>query len=366
MAQLDELAAQLDRLIAFDSGPFPVISLYLNLQPGDTGRDRFGPFLRKELDERVRTYAPSGPEHESLMKDADKIRNVTTHLEGSSNGLALFACSAADLFETVQLAAPINEHRLYISDEPHLYPLARILDEYPQYIALLADTNSARILVFAANTIEKTDSIQGVKTKRHKMGGWSQARYQRHVENYHVHHAKEVVDAVARIARDDSIDKIVVSGDPNIVPLLREQMPKDIAERVIDMVRLDTKAPEHEVLAATIEALREKDARTDRERVDVLLTAYRGNGLACAGVEATLKAFELGQVEELVITAAPETIDAGKTGGAQQPGAPSPSERAADALIAQARNTAARIRFIEDSSLLASIGGVGAFLRFKL
>jgi peptide chain release factor subunit 1 len=198
------------------------------------------------------------------------------------------------------------------------------------------------------------------------MGGWSQARYQRHIENYHVQHAKEVVDALARIARTEGIDKIIVSGDPNIVPLLREQMPKDIAERFLDMVRLDTKAPEHEVLAATIAALHEKDAETDRERVDALLSTYRANGLACIGVADTLKAFELGQVEELVIAAAPETIDAGKARPSGETSAPSASERAADALIAQARNTAARIRFIEDASLLAPAGGVGAFLRFKV
>jgi len=35
-------------------------------------------------------------------------------------------------------------------------------------------------------------------------------------------------------------------------------------------------------------------------------------------------------------------------------------------LIAQARNTSAKIRVIEDPSLLAPVGGVGAFLRFKL
>ena len=366
MPHLDQITAQLDRLAAFDPGPFPIISLYLNLRPDERGRNRFEPFLRKELDERVRTYASGGPERESLTKDAARIRDFVVDIDEPSNGLAIFACSGADLFEPVKLAAPINEHRLYISDEPHLYPLARVLDEYPRYLALVADTNSAHIFVFAANALEKSDSIHGVKTKRHKMGGWSQARYQRHIENYHVQHAKEVVDALARIARTEGIDKIIVSGDPNIVPLLREQMPKDIAERFLDMVRLDTKAPEHEVLAATIAALHEKDAETDRERVDALLSTYRANGLACIGVADTLKAFELGQVEELVIAAAPETIDAGKARPSGETSAPSASERAADALIAQARNTAARIRFIEDASLLAPAGGVGAFLRFKV
>lgn len=151
-----------------------------------------------------------------------------------------------------------------------------------------------------------------------------------------------------------------------IVPLLRDQFPKAVAEKVVDVVRLDTHAPEDEVLAATSDVLREKDAVTDRERVDALLGAYRASGLACVGLDATLKAFELGQVDELLITAVPETIDAGKPVAQAEAPAPSAAERAADVLIQRARNTSATVRFIEDASLLAPIGGVGAFLRFKL
>src|SRR5207237_4935752 len=112
------------------------------------------------------------------------------------------------------------------------------------YLALLADTTSARIFVFAANTLEKSQRIEGTKTKHHKQGGWSQARYQRHVENFHTQHAKEVADHVARIVRDERIDKIILSGDEVVLPLFREYLPKDVAGRVIDVVRLDTRATE--------------------------------------------------------------------------------------------------------------------------
>jgi len=349
MPQL-ELATQLDRLAAFEACPFPIISLYLNLQADQNGKDRFEPFLRKELADRIRTYGASSPERQSLEQDAGKIQKYVEALEPSVNGLALFACSGIDLFEAIPLAAPIDQHRLSVSNIPHLYPLARVLDEYPRYLALLADTHSARIFVFAANAVEKTDRVENPKTKHHKKGGWSQARYQRHVENDHLQHAKEVVDTVARIVRDEKIDKIVFAGDEVILPTLREQLPKDIAERVVDVLKLDVKTPEHDVLASTIAALREKDAEGDRERVDELIGAYRANGLACVGVEATRKALERGQVDELVITAKPDNL----------------TEDTADELVVKARQTSAKIRFIEDTSVLAPVGGVGAFLRYKL
>jgi hypothetical protein len=190
MPTLDQINAQLDRLAAFQAGPFPVISLYLNTSPDQHGRDHFEPFLKKELNERIKTFEPERPERASLDADAAKIRAyLANNLDASTNGLTVFACSGAHLFETVQLAAPIPEHRLFISNLPHLYPLARLMDSYPRYAVLLADTNAARIFVFAVNALEHAETIQGTKTKRHSMGGWAQARYQRHVENYHLHHA---------------------------------------------------------------------------------------------------------------------------------------------------------------------------------
>jgi peptide chain release factor subunit 1 len=347
--QLDQVTAQLDRLAKFDPGPYPVVSLYLNLQADDRGHNNFEPFLRKEFTERVRGYAAGGPERESVEKDADKIRVYLPTVPESANGLAVFACSGAELFDAIPLETPIDRHELIISDEPHVYPLARLLDEYPAHVVLLADSHSAHIFVFALNTAVRTEQVEGVKTRRHKMGGWSQARYQRHIENYHVQHAKEIVDQLARIVRDERIDKIVVAADEVIVPLLREQMPKELAERVIDMTNMDIRASQREVLDASIAALREDDAKTDREHVDRLLEGYRSSGLGCVGVEAARKAFELGQVDELLISAQAEAVG-----------------DAADELIAQARNTSAKIRFIEDASLLAPFGGVGAILRFKL
>src|SRR5947208_843552 len=318
MPFLDQLSAQLDRLATLDPGPFPVVSLYLNMQPDQNGRDHFEPFLRKELAERVRTYPASGPERESLEMDAEKIRQYVDDVQRSANGLAIFACTGTELFDATPFAAPIEEHRLYVSDRPHLYPLARLIDEYPRYAALLADTHSARIFVFARNAIERTAHIEGVKTKRHKMGGWSQARYQRHTENFHIHHAKEVADALARIVRDESIEWVVIAGDEVIVPLLKEQLPKDLARRVIDIVKLDVRAQEREVLERTIAVLREKAIEADRGQVGELLGAYRASGLAVVGVGKTRQALEMGEVDELIMTA---------------------EERVADELVTKARQT---------------------------
>ena len=74
----------------------------------------------------------------------------------------------------------------------------------------------------------------------------------------------------------------------------------------------------------------------------------------------------MGQVDALIITGRPETLKSAERSSSQPGAERTAEERLADELIVKARQTAARIRFIEDASLLAGIGGVGALLRFKL
>jgi peptide chain release factor subunit 1 len=381
------LTEQLDRLAAFEVAPYPVVSLYLNTQPGSTGKDQFQTFVRKEFAARSRTYPENSPERESLDKDLERIsRYLETELQPSANGVAIFACSAGELFEALQLTAPIEQHSLYISDVPHLYPLARVESQYPRYAAVLADTNSARILVVATGQIVAERELKGVKTRRTSQGGWSQARFQRHIENFHLQHAKEVVDALDRIVQQERIDQVVLSGDEVITPLLRDQMPKHLLEKVVEHVRLETGAAADEVLRATSEAVRRIDQLSDVDAVETAVGAYRAGGLGVVGPEETLEALVNGQVEELLINASVRDLESLGSArvqstandiGLQEPAvevaaAGEAAEqdpkvvRLADELIAKAKQTSARVRFIEDTSLLSPYGGVAALLRFRV
>ena len=384
-----DINTQLARLAAFEPSPYPVISLYLNTQPDHRGRDNFQSFVRKELKARAQTYPARSPEREMLERDMERI---AAYLEGevkpSSNGIAIFACDAGELFEAVQLDAPVDDHWLYVGDQPHLYPLARVLARYPRYAVVLADTNRTRILVVAHGEVAQDTPVEGVKTRRTTQGGWSQARFQRHVENYHLHHIKDVIERLEKIVQKESIDRIVISGDPVVIPLLREQMPKPLAEKIVDEISLDSQAPQADVLSATLDSLKDADSKSDREKVDAAIGAYRAGGLGVVGPDATLLAITNGQVDELLIASSLASIEKlGSSRAAQmaiandaaiaQPavepsmaGEPSTADvgtvRLADELVTRAHQIGARICFVEDASLLEPYGGVAATLRYRV
>jgi peptide chain release factor subunit 1 len=373
------LRQHLDRLAAFDPTDSPVLSLYLDMRANEHGRRTWESFLRKAFAERQPTL--KGDARKSFEDDVQRIRAyLDEEVRKSADGLALFACSAADgFFEAVQLDVPLDAHWLFIGSTPHLYPLMRLNDQFPRYAALLADTNSARLFVFGLGTREAEREVNNQKTRRTTMGGWSQARYQRHIENFHLHHIKEVVDVLDRTVRDESLNHIVIACDAVTRPLLMEQMPKHLADKVIDVTSLDIRTPEHEILQETLDILRESDADTDATQVQRMLDAANAHGLGVVGPEATLRALEMGQVEELLITATPSALRRPNAITSDMAPAPvdietnapatghdSDRHRLADHFVVHAHNSGARVRFIEDPQLLASVGGVGALLRFRI
>ena len=381
------ITEQLDKLARFEPVPYPFVSLYLNTQPNEHGRDQYQSFVRQEFKARSRTYPDGSPERESLDKDLARITSfLENELDVSANGVAIFACSAGELFETIQLTAPIDRHWLYIGDAPHLYPLARIDSKYPRYAAVVADTNVARILVFSTGELVSEEEVVGQKTRRTSQGGWSQARFQRHISNFHLQHAKDIVEALDRIVQQEHIDQILTAGDEVILPLLREQMPKALADKVVDHLKLDTKASIDTILSATLDAMAKQNERTDKDKVDAAIGAYRGGGLGVVGPEATLEALVNGQVDELLLTSdvdalqsvSPEAVQAMandstlldpavETAAAGEAAETHPHVvRLADELVRRAKQTGATVTFIEDSTLLGSYGGVAGLLRFRI
>ena len=190
----------------------------------------------------------------------------------------------------------------------------------------------------------------------------------------------------------EGITEIFTAGDEVILPLLREQMPKHLAEKVVDHLAIDSKAPVADVLSATIDAMGRLNERTDREKVEAAVSGYRSGGLGIVGPEDTLSALIKGQVDELLIAAnvnaleglSPErtaslglnvaTADdstlldpAVEPAAGGEPAAADPHVvRLADELVTRAKNTGATVTFIEDADLLQPYGGVAALLRFRI
>ena len=100
--------------------------------------------------------------------------------------------------------------------------------------------------------------------------------------------------------------------------------------------------------------------------------------MAVVGARDTLSALYQGQADELLLSASAREIrlDGEEFDGARAKahGVPAqliseghdPHLVAVDLIVAHARQTGARVTFVEDAALLTNVGGVGALLRYRL
>ena len=164
----------------------------------------------------------------------------------------------------------------------------------------------------------------------------------------------------------------------------RRQEPKKIRKSGEGLVLVLDETPD---VIGTLGAMKRLNERTDKEKVETAVGAFRAGGLGVVGPEGTFDALIKGQVDELLVSAnvrgmhgssASRVLAAANDAGLlTEPAVDTTSAgeaaendpqviRLIDELITKATQTGAVITFIEDASLLSRYGGVAALLRFRI
>ena len=364
----------------------PVFSIYLNAEPGQNGRDTYPIWLKTPLSDEEQKYKDDEGKLTQFNEVAERINDfVENEADAGANGIAIFAGLGEDgLFEVVQLDVPFPESSFFSTDRPLIFPLARAVYENPRYAVLWADKNKADIYIFGGETRIRSDvdldsnvaSIENQVTSGASAGGCSQQRFQRRRENFALSHAKEVIAELEEIMKKVEVEHLVICGDEaTILPVLKPELSKVLEEKLIGSLSISQYDSTEEIHKKTLELVKTEMVTLQEKKIEQLNDAAKSAAkMGSLGVEDTLRALANGQVEELIVASNIDSIDYSKKKVKKilkdyEPGddtAPTDAESAiddsaaiADQLIVRAINTAARVTFIKDESLLENEGGVG-------
>jgi len=297
-------------LLDVNAGDGLFTSVYLDTRANETGKKNFDVFLKKQITEHLDPLASDSEERKHFEADAEKIREFVDSIDPATQGSAIFASAAAGFFKTFEFRVPFDEDLFFVFDRPHQYPLIKLISQHRRFAVAQADTNSAHIYVFKRGEVYSVDDIQNVKTNRSEAGGWSQMRYQRHIENFHQQHAKEIVAELEKLVRDERVETVILAGDETgIIPLLKAEISKELEEKVIGVLPLNVNAPEHEVLDAAESLVKRQNTLKDLENIKLLEEQNYNGGRGVAGIGKVLAALLNGQVQELYISSDLNSID---------------------------------------------------------
>jgi peptide chain release factor subunit 1 len=376
------LADVLRRLAEVDAGDLPVLSVYLDMRAHATGQRpgrRAGEVvLRDRLRNIERTYWPRGADYDSFKADdARLVEFIDEEFDPSAHGLALFACSGIGLWEAVQAGVPFHDS-VSAGPRPDLFQLARLIDEHETAVVALVDTNTARLFVTRTGRLEEAGDLDedAVHFQKRSLGGWSEQRYQRHIDKHIEDFARDAAAEIEQLVSREEARRLVLAGDEVAITPLAEALPQAVAERVGEVLRVDMRASVDELGSEVREVLERAEAESGHSLADQLVGAVRGDGLGVGGVEATRRMLEMGAAEVLILAEMPITAPeqqefhdardiAEQVDGLdeREPGLLDLELR--NELVRLAAVTSAAVEVVADHDGLRRLGGVGALLRYR-
>jgi peptide subunit release factor 1 (eRF1) len=268
------------------------VSLYIS---GTEGLQKL-----RDREEKVRRLLQDAPEE--LEHFDESLRMIREALEEHppKDGMALFASWALDFLAGYRLeVAPPDI--LWVDSSPYLRPLATLQDDHSRFILVSADAGAARVHVVSATVPTEVDRIRGDVKNHVKKGGWSQKRYQRRRSNEMLLYAREVAEAITRVADEEAIDRIVLLGAQEATAEIAAALPDRLQSALVAQQTADV-SDENALLVVAqelVEAFDKDDARGVWERIR---SEAIGDGLAAVGPSAVLAAAQQGRIDTMVAT----------------------------------------------------------------
>ena len=365
------------KLAEWTPGSCPVTTLYVSVDGRTRPRRQDVALAVDGLLKRVGDQAAELDDsaRQSVAGDAQAMRRyVREDFDRQAHrGLAMFSATAAGLWEAVLTPRTLRE-RAVVAPHPDLLQLEALLEVYESFCTALVDSEKARIFLAEVGRIEERSDLFDDVPGRHDQGGWSQARYRRHIDEHRQKHLKHVADALFRFFKRRRFDHLILGGPEEVVKELEVELHDYLRRRVRARIALPITATVDEVLSRSLALEEEIERGRERGVVERVAAEAAADRAAVAGLRRTLTALGNGRVDTLVVAlafAAPghECPSCGalrETGGR----CPACGERlrevddVVEAAVALALRNGARVETVTEDGALDEIGGIGALLRF--
>jgi peptide chain release factor subunit 1 len=297
---------KLRELAAFRAVRGRAISLYLDLDPSiaPTAGD-VAARANALLNEGERVLAAKGElthdQRTGLREDFERIRRYVDDEfdRQGSRGLAVFADGLDNLWATL----PLTEHvpdAVKVAGELHLAPLVPLVGRGEGALVAVVSRERGEVYRLRDGKLHEVVDEGEEQPSRHDQGGWSQANFQRHIDELTAEHMRRVADALNRqVRRLHGPGVVIVCPEP-----LRADFDQALSHETRAALAGWTQAEAHATPAQLLElAVPVLDAwRADQE--SAALDRWREeagrNGRAAAGWERVLEAASDGRVELLL------------------------------------------------------------------
>jgi peptide chain release factor subunit 1 len=371
----------LRQLAAFRAENGCAISLYLDLDPTDapTPRDAHTR-VNSLLDEGLKSDGASRTDlthdqRQGLKSDFQRI-GIFFEQEFSrdgARGLAVYCSGLDNYWRTLPLMDSVSDE-IKVGRELYLTPLVPLVGRGEGALVAVVSREQGRLFRLRGGRLEDVADHFDQQPRRHDQGGWSQANYQRHIDNLAQEHLRTVAEDLARhVRRLRSVSVVVVCAE-ELRSDFAEALPKEVRQAIVGWTQAEARATPAELLAVAMPELERRRKDEESEALARWREEAGRNGRAASGWPDTLEAASDGRVDLLLFQAGVqhEAWHCPQCGRLGLDGGPCPldgteMERRNEGLDLAVHQTLAHggaVWAVQHHQDLEPVEGIGALLRF--
>ena len=307
MAGLSVNWETLRRLAAFRAANGCSVSFYLDLDPhvSPTAADA-QTRTRALLDaaERRAEAARDRRSHEEQTSIREGLERIRRYFDGEFvregvRGLAVFVAAHDDLWQPLPLAGPVPD-AARIGVELYLTPLVPLVGEGNGALVAVVGRERGNLYELHDGRLDSIATLFDAQPRRHDQGGWSQANYQRHVDNLADRHLRGVANELDRELRKRRRAEIVVACPDETRADFAAMLSAEARSAVVGWAHAEAHAAASELLAVVKPFLERTRAEREARAVARWHDEIGRGGRACAGWEPTFEAASDGRVDLLL------------------------------------------------------------------
>lgn len=240
----------------------------------------------------------------SVRQDLHRIEElVKGGLDRShTRGLAIFACSAHDLWEVIELPVPVK-NRVVINHMPAVSQLEAVLEESTALGVLLADKQRVRMFVFElGDLVDHSELLDALPRDYDTRGDRDQGDVHHHrdaLKHQHVRHAADLALAAFQKA---AFHHLVVAGPDDIASDLESHLHPYLRDRLFGRVHLPVSAGLEEIRAAAVDVEHKVERAKEAASVAKLRDAVASDRRGASGLAAVLSALSEHRVERMLVS----------------------------------------------------------------
>jgi peptide chain release factor subunit 1 len=297
----------LRELAAFRAENGCAISLYLDLDPsvaptaGDTATR-----VRSLLDAGSKSHGArrSDLPHEVRQGLRADFERLERYFDGEfdrdgAHGVAIFAAGLDNVWSVLQLPSSVPD-TVRVADDFLLAPLVPLVGRGDGALVAVVGREQGRVLALRRGRLEEIADRSEEAPGRHDQGGWSQARFQRHIENLDQEHYRNVADELERAFRRLRRPRIVLVGTEEVRAEFAEALSTEIQDAIVGSVTAEAHATDAELETVALPPLERWRSSRESDVVERWREEAGRNARAASGWEKTLEAASDGRVELLL------------------------------------------------------------------